>query len=274
MALWELGNYVSDETMAIFGPVVVYWLYAGFYQIVLSSSNLLDEYRLHTREESAKKTLVPISRVIKGVLAQQCLQMTIAYLYYFGLKSDGSASKATRIIVVQPSIPIKILQILIAMFVMDTWQYFGHRYMHHNKFLFRHVHQQHHIFVVPHAIGALYNHPVESLLLDTLGGVVALPISGMTPRTEAIFFCFATLKAVDDHCGIWFPRGNLIQRVFTNSCAYHDVHHQVRGVKYNFSQPFFPFWDKVLGTHMPHVVLSRPEGGYEAKMVKDLANCS
>ncbi|CAI0392837.1 unnamed protein product [Linum tenue] len=267
MTLWELGYYVSDETMATFGPVVVYWLYAGFYQIILSSSNLLDEYRLHTREESAKKNLVPLSRVMKGVLALQILQTAIAYLYYLWLKTDGSTPKATKII--QPSISIQTLQILIAMFVMDTWQYFGHRYMHHNKFLFRHVHHQHHIFVVPHAIGALYNHPVESLLLDTLGGVVTLSISGMTPRTEAIFLCFTMLKAVDDHCGIWFPRGNLIQRLFTNSCAYHDVHHQVRGGRYNFSQPFFPFWDKLLGTHMPHVVLRRPEGGYEVKMVKD-----
>ncbi|CAL1363348.1 unnamed protein product [Linum trigynum] len=271
MALWELG-YVSDETMAIFGPVAVYWLYAGFYQIVLSSSNLLDEYRLHTREESAKKNLVPLPRVIKGVLALQLSQIAISYLYYFGLRTEGGS--ASKIIVQPPSIPIQTLQILIAMFVMDTWQYFGHRYMHHNKFLFRHVHHQHHIFVVPHAIGALYNHPIESLLLDTLGGVVTLSISRMTPRAEAIFLCFAMLKAVDDHCGIWFPRCNPIQRLFTNSCAYHDVHHQVRGGRYNFSQPFFPFWDKVLGTHMAHVVLRRPEGGYEVKMVKDLANYS
>ncbi|CAI0392838.1 unnamed protein product, partial [Linum tenue] len=140
--------------------------------------------------------------------------------------------------------------------------------------VFRHVHHQHHIIVVPHAIGALYNHPVESLLLDTLRGVVSLSISRMTPKTEAIFLFFATLKAVDDQCGIWFPRGYLIQRLFTNSCAYHDVHHQVSGGRYNFSLPFFPFWDKVLGTHMPHVVLRRPEGGYEAKMVKDLVNYS
>jgi sphinganine C4-monooxygenase len=55
---------------------------------------------------------------------------------------------------------------------MDKWQYFAHRYMHQNKFLYRHVHSQHHRLVVPYAIGALYNHPLEGLLLDTLGGAI------------------------------------------------------------------------------------------------------
>ncbi|CAG8790066.1 8168_t:CDS:1, partial [Racocetra persica] len=32
----------------------------------------------------------------------------------------------------------------------------------------------------------------------------------------------------------------------------HDVHHQTFGLKKNFSQPFFTFWDRVLGTYLPH----------------------
>ncbi|PWA52268.1 Fatty acid hydroxylase [Artemisia annua] len=105
----------------------------------------------------------------------------------------------------QPSIVIQIVQVIIAMFVMDTWQYFVHRYMHINKFLYRHIHSQHHRLVVPYAIGALYNHPLEGLLLDTVGGAISFLISGMTARTAVIFFCFATVKTVDDHCGLWLP---------------------------------------------------------------------
>ncbi|KAJ6998271.1 hypothetical protein NC653_014460 [Populus alba x Populus x berolinensis] len=73
---------------------------------------------------------------------------------------------------IQPSISIKILQIIIGTFFMDKWQYFAHRYMLQNKFLHRYVHSQHHRLVVPDAIGALYNHPLEGLLLDTLGGAI------------------------------------------------------------------------------------------------------
>ncbi|GKE03695.1 sphinganine C4-monooxygenase 1-like protein [Tanacetum coccineum] len=85
----------------------------------------------------------------------------------------------------QPSILIQIVQVIIAKFVMDTWQYFVHRYMHINKFLYRHIHSQHHRLVVPYAIGALYNHPLEGLLLDTVGGAISFLISGMTARTPS-----------------------------------------------------------------------------------------
>ena len=160
------------------------------------------------------------------------------------------------------------MQIIIGMFVMDTWQYFAHRYMHQNKFLYRHVHSQHHKLVVTYAIGALYNHPIEGLLLDTVGGAIAFLVSGMTARTSAIFFCFAVVKTVDDHCGLWLP-GNIFHIFFQNNTAYHDVHHQLPGTKYNYSQPFFSIWDKILGTHMPYTLVKRPEGGLEARLVKD-----
>ena len=61
------------------------------------------------------------------------------------------------------------------------------------------------------------------------------------------FFTLTTLKTVDDHCGYALPFDPL-QRVTGNNAGYHDVHHQSWGVKTNFSQPFFTFWDRVLGT--------------------------
>ncbi|KAF3520241.1 hypothetical protein DY000_02063665 [Brassica cretica] len=83
------------------------------------------------------------------------------------------------------------------MFIFDTCQYIVHRYMHHNKFLYRHVHSHHHRLVVPNAVGALYNHPVE-VISDMLGGAAAFFASGMTPRTSVWFFCLVTVKTVDD----------------------------------------------------------------------------
>ncbi|XP_077251512.1 very-long-chain aldehyde decarbonylase GL1-9-like [Tasmannia lanceolata] len=257
MVFWE--GYLSDESMGTFAPIVVYWLYAGIYQILPP----LDRYRLHTRKEEEQKNLVPISLVIKGVLLQQLVQAIVAQILFL-LTSKASSAEFT----VQPSIMVQFIQIIIAMLVMDTWQYFVHRYMHQNKFLYRHVHSQHHRLVVPYAIGALYNHPLEGLLLDTLGGAISFLISGMTARTAVIFFCFAVIKTVDDHCGLWLP-GNIFHIIFQNNTAYHDIHHQLQGTKYNYSQPFFPIWDKILGTHMPYSLVMRKEGGYEARPMKD-----
>ncbi|KAH9680744.1 Very-long-chain aldehyde decarbonylase GL1-9 [Citrus sinensis] len=134
-------------------------------------------------------------------------------------------------------------------------------------FLYRHIHSQHHRLVVPYAIGALYNHPLEGLLLDTLGGALSFLVSGMTARTAVIFFCFAVIKTVDDHSGLWLP-GNIFNLFFQNNTAYHDVHHQLQGLKYNYSQPFFSIWDRLLGTHMPYHLVKLPGGGFEARLKK------
>lgn len=172
---------------------------------------------------------------------------------------DGTGEQSSPVVLAR--------QFFTAMVVLDTWQYFMHRYMHHNKFLYRHVHSQHHRLVVPYAFGALYNHPLEGLILDTIGGALSFLISGMSPRASIFFFSFATIKTVDDHCGLLLP-GNPFHIFFRNNSAYHDVHHQLYGTKYNFSQPFFVTWDKILGTYLPFSLQKRPDGGFEVKPEK------
>jgi sphinganine C4-monooxygenase len=93
-------------------------------------------------------------------------------------------------------------------------------------------------------------------------------VSGMTPRTAVFFFYFAVLKGVDDHCGLWLPY-NIFQNLFQNNTAYHDIHHQLQGTKYNYSQPFFSVWDRILGTHMAYDLVSLKEGGFEARPLRD-----
>ena len=142
---------------------------------------------------------------------------------------------------------IPATQFVIAICVVDTWQYFLHRAMHMNKYLYTTFHSRHHRLYVPYAYGALYNHPFEGFLLDTLGAGIAYLVTGMTCRQSMWFFTCCTIKTVDDHCGYAFPWDPL-QHLTSNNAGYHDVHHQSWGIKTNFSQPFFTFWDSLLGT--------------------------
>lgn len=142
---------------------------------------------------------------------------------------------------------IPVIQFFVAILLVDTWQYFLHRAMHMNKFLYTTFHSRHHRLYVPYAFGALYNHPLEGFMLDTLGTGVAYLLTGMNIRQGLWFFTCSTIKTVDDHCGYAFPWDPL-QHVTSNNAAYHDVHHQSWGIKTNFSQPFFTFWDRILGT--------------------------
>lgn len=142
---------------------------------------------------------------------------------------------------------IPAMQFMVAILIVDTWQYFLHRAMHMNKWLYTTFHARHHRLYVPYAYGALYNHPVEGFLLDTLGAGLGYLITGMTCRQSMWFFTMSTIKTVDDHCGYAFPWDPL-QHITSNNAGYHDVHHQSWGIKTNFSQPFFTFWDGFLGT--------------------------
>ncbi|KAI1104229.1 fatty acid hydroxylase superfamily-domain-containing protein [Jackrogersella minutella] len=142
---------------------------------------------------------------------------------------------------------IPAIQLLVAVTALDTWQYFLHRLMHQNKWLYTTFHSRHHRLYVPYAYGALYNHPFEGFLLDTAGAGLAYKIGFMTPRQGIFFFVMSSIKTVDDHCGYALPWDPL-QHITSNNAAYHDIHHQSWGIKTNFSQPFFTFWDKLLGT--------------------------
>ncbi|KAJ5901503.1 hypothetical protein N7495_002031 [Penicillium taxi] len=155
------------------------------------------------------------------------------------------------------------LQFTLAVCIVDTWQYVLHRAMHMNTWLYVTFHSRHHRLYVPYAFGALYNHPVEGFLLDTLGTGIGFLVAGMTNRQAIWFFTFSTIKTVDDHCGYAFPWDPL-QILTTNNAAYHDIHHQSWGIKTNFSQPFFTFWDSLLGTQWKGEVKLRYERGRES----------
>ncbi|KAK4668737.1 Sphingolipid C4-hydroxylase sur2 [Podospora pseudoanserina] len=156
-------------------------------------------------------------------------------------------------------------QMWVAVAVMDTWQYFWHRAMHVNKWMYTNWHARHHRLYVPYAYGALYNHPVEGFVMDTLGAGIGYKLSFMTNRMGMLFFVTSMMKTVDDHCGYKLPWDPL-QHITSNNAAYHDIHHQSWGIKSNFSQPFFTIWDKWLGTKW--------EGDVQLKYERTRANAA
>ncbi|GMI87377.1 sphingoid base hydroxylase 2 [Hibiscus trionum] len=236
-------------------PIVVYWVYSGLYTVF---GNFFNNYRLHPKEDEDNKNLVSKGTVIKGVLRQQFLTTIIMNLLH--MVTRRNRQPASSLIVITR-------QIVVALLVSDTFQYFFHRCLHQNKFLYKHVHSKHHRLIVNYAYGAFYCHPIEGLLLGIIGGPLAVYVSGMSPLTSAVFTSFSVMKSVDDHSGFWIP-WNPFHILFTNNVAYHDVHHQLYGGKYNFGQPFCPFWDKILGTYMDFRVEKREGGGFQLRPIK------
>ncbi|GMJ13449.1 sphingoid base hydroxylase 2 [Hibiscus trionum] len=254
--------WLSDELLSALVPIAVYWVYAGIYTAI---EPWCVNYRLHSKKEEDELNLVSRATVVKGVLLQQFLQVVAVLLLFQVTGGDGDGASAVQ----QPSSYIDIARrFVIAMVVMDTYHYFFHRFVLHNKYLYKHIHSQHHRLVVPYPFGAIYSHVIEAFLADTVSSSLALLISGMSARTSIFFFSFATIKNVDDHCGVLLP-GNPFHIFFQNTTVYHGIHHELHGTKYNFSQPFFNIWDRIFGTHMPYSIEKKAEGGFQVRLTKD-----
>lgn len=230
----NLLPFISDRHLSLAIPLVAYWLYSFFFHS-LDTYEIWPELRLHTPKELVARNHVTKKEVIREVIIQQILQTIIGLLLTSDdVKSDHGYLEAG-------------LRIFVAFCILDTWQYFLHRLMHEWRWAYRKFHSRHHRQYVPFAFGALYNHPVEGLLLDTVGAGLSFLITGQTIREGMVFFGVSTLKTVDDHGGYRLP-WSPFQMVFPNCAEYHDIHHQVWGIKSNYSQPFFVFWDRILGT--------------------------
>jgi sphinganine C4-monooxygenase len=203
-------SFISDKHLSLALPIIVYWLYSAIFHILdLQTWSFLEKYRLHTPEEVLKRNRVTRWDVVTAVLVQQ-LGQTIVGVIVLRTEADEGIPDHTLALRKLQSAPwnlpnlasaevvywglLPLLRQVIAIFVLDAWEYWIHRLMHVNKFLYRHLHSRHHRLYVPYAFGALYNHPLEGLILDSVGGAIGMKVAGLTLREAMFFFSFATMK--------------------------------------------------------------------------------
>jgi sphinganine C4-monooxygenase len=257
----RLGNW---ELWLSLLPVVCYWVVAGWFEL-LDHLQLpaVERYRIHSAAEQAARNHTSRSHVFWRVILQHVIQTVVGLVMTFvdpGFCDDHPWRGWAR------AVPDFVL----AMLVFDSWQYLIHRLMHESKVLYNAIHSHHHRLIVCYAFGALYNHPLEALLLDTMGGILTFYVTNVSCQTAVTFFAFASVKTVLDHSGYRFPV-NLLHGAFPNNAAYHDVHHDPRGFRKNYSQPFFSHWDWLLGTYMAPGEL-KPLKAYQQQPAAAAAN--
>ncbi|KAJ1601389.1 hypothetical protein NDA14_002043 [Ustilago hordei] len=301
---------ISDKYLSLALPIVIYWVASLFYHALDTLElPFTERYRLHEPEEVTKRNRVSVTRVIVMVIVQQAIQTLFGLLLLdddsVGLKQTfadhpakilniaaflrNSTSKllgpslaptfAKLVFGSQDAIStaswlywwgIPTAKFWFAFFVMDAWQYTLHRLFHESRFLYRHFHSHHHRLYVPYAFGALYNHPVEGLLLDSAGAAISHAAASMTVRQGILLFTFSTLKTVSDHGGYAFPWYlDPLHLIFPNCAEYHDVHHQMTGLRYNYSQPFFVHFDVLFGTRISAEKFQKMKQLAEQKRVQE-----
>ncbi|KAJ3238656.1 hypothetical protein HDU81_007394 [Chytriomyces hyalinus] len=235
-------SFLISELCMIFAPVVFYWLYSTFLY-VLSHMNLtmVEIHRIPTNQPMRTPNKVTVRKVLYAVALQHIVQSITALVIVVITRPENVEDWKME------SPLLVVVKLGVASVLLDTYQYWMHRWAHTNRTLYRMFHSVHHELTVPFAFGALYNHPVEGFVMDTIGSGVPSLLLNMHPWTSALFYSIATLKTVDDHCGYSWP-WSPAALFNSNGAAYHDIHHWGKGRMYNFSQPFYTFWDHLMGT--------------------------
>ena len=204
----RVWSAISDKHLSLLLPVLIYWVTSlAYHALDVLQPAWSERFRMHPPEQVAKRNRVTMRRVIEMVLLQHAIQTVLGLIVLedtpsvgawrtdvhpeeevlrvvswlraaYALVVPGGAGRAADLLLVRAGIALywwglPWLQFWLACFIMDAWQYALHRLMHEVRFLYRHLHSHHHRLYVPYAFGALYNHPLEGLLLDTAGAALA-----------------------------------------------------------------------------------------------------
>lgn len=135
----------------------------------------------------------------------------------------------------------------------DAYFYWTHRAMHHPR-LFRSFHRLHHRSVTPTPFAA-YAFAVPEALVMVAFMPLWLALVATPDIVTFVFMIVQVLRNVMGHAGMELhARGWADHPVlkWVSTTTHHDLHHS-GGFNGNFGF-YFTFWDKLMGTELPHYV--------------------
>jgi len=125
-----------------------------------------------------------------------------------------------------------IAKLFIIINISNLFFYWSHRLL-HVPFMFRMIHYKHHEFMEPIGVAALYAHPVEHFISNTLSFILPFLFVGCNYYIMLLLLASASIITVCYHSKCFF--------VFND----HLVHHQLFKCNYGFGG----YLDKMFGTY-------------------------
>jgi sterol desaturase/sphingolipid hydroxylase (fatty acid hydroxylase superfamily) len=137
-----------------------------------------------------------------------------------------------------------LLKFVIFSLMVEIWFYYTHRLMHH-KYFYR-WHTDHHVFIQPYALAALYCSPIEMIFVNQMSVIIPYQLLGFSFHEILITNIFIVLNLLRGHAGFYFM-DNIPEYIPKNLiCSLdHDIHH--RRLKYNFGILYL--LDRLHGTY-------------------------
>ncbi len=163
------------------------------------------------------------------------------------------------------SLPLAV-EIFLAFFITDVFQYWAHRIFHSNLYLWR-FHAVHHSTKTMDWLAGSRTHFIDIFFTRSIT-FIPLYVCGFSPLVFNIYIVVIAIHAVFIHANTRINIG-FLKYLFTTP-QYHHWHHCVEEDKYgkNFAV-FFPFIDRIFGTYyLPENEWPRGTGLNEAQFPK------
>lgn len=226
--LWVIGTTLLT--------MFVYWFFGGIYTMLdlTNKPAVLRKYKIQqgTNEPVDRARLIKVcshydffvsanfkfnssnfhSQVLTTVLINQVfVGFPLAVGSYHLMKFRGFADLREL-----PTFHWVLAELAFCIIIEEIGFYYSHRFL-HGRFIYKHIHKQHHEWTAPISVTAIYCHPIEHIFSNLLPPMLGVFLLGSHVATAWLWFSLAILSTLNAHSGYHLP--------FFPSPEAHDFHH-------------------------------------------------
>jgi len=219
---WELYiNHFGDTVFTrIIAPwilqLVAFWIYGIFLLLInLNQPQFVKKLQSEKKFTFEKTNYAPsFITCVKLVLFNQFF-VILPGLLAIDFVSQSGWLPGIRVDSQLPSLRELVWHTFLSIIGVEIGFYYSHRLLHIPIF-YRSIHKIHHEFIAPYGIAAIYAHPIEAFVGNTLGVMGPAFVIGLHAFSWYIGSVIGWVVTMNGHSGFYVP-------LATNG---HDLHHQ------------------------------------------------